>query len=60
MRGIRREVERTKKVPWKSYCVAWEQTLSCGHVIHVPDGAQSIGIETVKYRFCKKCLTDAL
>lgn len=56
MRGIRREVEQTQKINPET----WVQRLSCDHVVTIPDGAQSIGIETVKYRFCKKCLTDAL
>lgn len=60
MRGIRREVEQTTKAAVGTFGIEWHQKLSCGHVVTIPDGAQSIGIETVKYRFCKKCLTDAL
>lgn len=55
MRGIRREVEATELIGTK-----WQQRLSCGHVVNTPVGANAVGIESIKYRFCKKCMTDAL
>lgn len=51
-RGPRRAITDTQ---WSKVRSNWRQQLSCGHFVYVSNGIDAIGLETVKYRHCRRC-----